>query len=271
MKLAQKGVVVSIGGREDKEDEKIILREVARRLGKGKLVVSAVASNDPEPLYDLYDRAFGNLGVDNIEHLEVAHRNEASDPKRYQVLDNADAVFFTGGDQLRITSQIGGTPVFEKIKAVYDRGGMICGTSAGASVVCSTMLITGSNQESLKIGDVQIGPGLGFLDWAIIDQHFAERGRIGRLLGAIAENPLTLGIGIDEDTAIVVEGSEGFYVLGDGAVTVVDGHSISYSNISEAMPRATVSIYDVKIHVLSAGDGFRLSDRRPYKYKHTAR
>ena len=171
-------------------------------------------------------------------------------------------VFFTGGDQLRISSQIGDTPVERRVRDIHAAGGVIAGTSAGASVMSDTMLVRGSSAESHRIGDLHMAPGLGLIHDVIIDQHFAERGRIGRLLGAVAQNPRVLGIGIDEDTAIVVEG-EAFRVLGGGAVYVVDGAGVTHSNIAEAAPQRTLSLYDVRLHVLSSGDPFDLALRRP--------
>jgi cyanophycinase len=128
-------------------------------------------------------------------------------------VEQAGAIFFTGGDQLQLTSQLGGTPHCDHIQAFYyQRGGVIAGTSAGASVICETMLVSGNGEDSLKIGDtLRMAPGLGFVKDMIIDQHFAERGRIGRLLTAVAQNPRLLGVGIDEDMAILVEGEGCFW------------------------------------------------------------
>jgi cyanophycinase len=153
--------------------------------------------------------------------------------------------------------------VFARIREIYEAGGVIAGTSAGASAMSDTMLVRGSGDESYRIGDVDMAPGLGLLPNVIIDQHFAERGRMGRLLGAVAQNPRVLGIGIDENTAIVVEDEASFSVLGAGAVYVVDGSGITYSNIVEEKNDRPLSLYDVRLHVLSSGDNFDLRERRP--------
>ena len=142
------------------------------------------------------------------------------------------------------------------------RGGVVAGTSAGASAQSETMLVRGSGAESHRIGDLHMAPGLGLIPDVIIDQHFAERGRIGRLLGAVAHNPRLLGIGIDEDSAIVVEGT-GFSVIGSGAVTVVDAEQVTHSNIAEAEPDRVLSMHHVILHALSAGDRFDLAARSP--------
>ena len=177
-------------------------------------------------------------------------------------------MFFTGGDQLKITSQIGDTPIFERIREIYDCGGVIAGTSAGAAVMCETMLVEGGEEQSHVIGgSTRMAPGLGLIDGVIIDQHFMERGRFGRLTGAVAQNPKNLGVGIDEQTAIVVERGNGFYVLGSGAVYVIDGSHVTYSNIAEADLKKTLSIYNITLHILSQGDRFDLLNRAPRQMK----
>ena len=262
---AADGTLIIIGGHEDKDGRKTILREVARRVGKdGNLAVTTVASHEPEGYFEGYQKAFGDLGLDGrLVELPIASRLEASDEAKVRLLGDARGVFFTGGDQLKITSQIGDTPVYCGIEALYRRGGVIAGTSAGASALCETMLVRGSGDESYRIGDLDMAPGLGLIKDVIIDQHFAERGRMGRLLGAVAQNPRVLGIGIDEDTAIVVERGTSFRVLGSGAVYVVDGSGVTHSNIAEERKDRPLSIYDVKLHVLSHGDAFDLRERRP--------
>jgi cyanophycinase len=148
------------------------------------------------------------------------------------------------------------------IRDIHRRGGVIAGTSAGASAMSETMLVRGSSAESHRIGNLNMAPGLGLIPHVIIDQHFAERGRIGRLLGAVAQNPRVLGIGIDEDTAIIVE--EGaFRVLGVGAVYIVDGEDVTHSNVAEARREEALSMFGVRLHVLAAGDLFDLQTRRP--------
>jgi cyanophycinase len=256
------GPLIIIGGHEDKEGDKLILKEVAKRLHGGKLVIATVASHEPEGYFDTYAEAFAPLGVTDLVELYVHERGETLEGKSLEILQGAAGIFFTGGDQLRISSQIGDTPIEKMVREIHERGGVVAGTSAGASVMSETMLVRGSSQESHRIGDLHMAPGLGLVPDVIIDQHFAERGRIGRLLGAVAQNPRVLGIGIDEDTAIVVEGTK-FGVLGVGAVYVVDGSSVTHSNIAEASPERTLSMHDVRLHVLSAGDHFDLGARSP--------
>ncbi|GEM46108.1 cyanophycinase [Deinococcus cellulosilyticus] len=257
------GTLIIIGGHEDKEGDREILQEVARRVGKGKLVVTTVASHEPEGYFDTYRKVFKDLGLKNVMGLDVNERADAVTEETGKLLEDARGIFFTGGDQLRITSQIGDTQMEARIREIFASGGVICGTSAGASVMCETMMIEGKGGESHRIGDLRMAPGLGLIRDAIIDQHFAERGRMGRLLGAVAQNPRVLGIGIDEDTTIVVEELRYFTVLGSGAVYVVDGSCVTHSNIAEGGEDQILSIYDVKLHVLSKGDAFDLQERRP--------
>jgi cyanophycinase len=257
-----KGPLVIIGGHEDKEGERVILREVARHLKGGRLVVATVASHQPEGYFDSYREAFSALGVTDLVELYVEERSETHDEEKLRLFEGATGVFFSGGDQLRISSQLGDTPVERRVREIHEAGGVIAGTSAGASVMSDTMLVKGSSQETHRIGDLHLATGMGLVRDIIIDQHFAERGRIGRLLGAVAQNPRELGIGIDEDTAIVLVGQR-FEVIGSGGVYVVDGGGVSHSNIAEAEAERALSMHDVRLHVLCQGDHFDLQDRRP--------
>lgn len=259
------GTLIIIGGHEDHEGEKVILKEVANHISNGRLVLATVASHEPEGYLEKYQAAFGELGINQVSELYVQDRAEAGDEAKLGVLDDVTAVFFSGGDQLRITSQIGGTPVLQRVMDIYACGGVIAGTSAGASMMSDTMLVKGTNGASFRVGDVRMAPGLGLLPNVIIDQHFAERGRIGRLIGAVSQNPRELGIGIDEDTAIVVNGQD-FRVIGSGAVYLVDASGATYSDVAETDPRVTLSIHDLTLHVLSSGDHFNLATRRPTRH-----
>ncbi|MBY3379474.1 MULTISPECIES: cyanophycinase [Rhizobium] len=258
----REGTLIIIGGHEDHDGERVILKEVAKHVRDGKLVLATVASHEPEGYLEKYQSSFGELGVSKVTELYIEERDQATSEEKLATLRNVSAVFFSGGDQLRITSLIGDTPIYEHVHEIFANGGVIAGTSAGASVMSDTMLVRGSNASSFRIGDLSMAPGLGLLPNVIIDQHFAERGRIGRLIGAVSQNPRVLGIGIDEDTAIVVRGHR-FDVIGTGAVYLVDAGHVTHTNIAEASPDEALSIYDLRLHVLSAGDGFNLESRRP--------
>jgi cyanophycinase len=262
----RQGTLIIIGGGERKDEERNVLQEVASRAEGGKLVVVTIATSEPEETWKDYREIFGNLGVKKVEWLDVRIREEAFKEEVVRILDAATVVFFTGGDQLKITSQLGDSPVYQRIEEIYQQGGTIAGTSAGASVMSETMLISGDGDESHKVDTILgMAPGLGLVKNAVIDQHFAQRGRLGRLLGAITQNPRTLGIGLDENTAIILTDNEWFEVVGAGAVYVLDGSKVSYSNLAEPQEELekTMSVFDVKLHVLSAGNRFDLQERRP--------
>src|SRR5215213_1547409 len=258
-----KGSLILVGGAEDRQDEMHILREVAGRAKGGRLAVITAASSQPEEMWALYKKLFHQLGVKDVVHVPVADRDAAFDPAVVDTLKSAKVIFFTGGDQVRITSHLGGSTMCDAIRAVYEKGATLAGTSAGTSCMSETMLVGGSSEESHKVSNALfMAPGLGFMTNVIIDQHFAERGRIGRLLGAVAQNPRILGVGIDENTAIVV--NDGWFrVLGAGAVYVLDAISESYTNVSDEAPEQVMSIFDVRLHIMSTADVFDLATRRP--------
>jgi cyanophycinase len=256
------GALIVIGGHEDKDGDKTILNAVAEALPVKRLVIATIASHEPEGYFDAYQKAFAALGLTDLIEVYIDDRAQAGDPQKLEAFDGAGGVFFSGGDQLRISSQIGDTPLERKVQEIYERGGVIAGTSAGASAVAETMMVRGPSEQSHRVGDLQLAPGLGLVRDVIIDQHFAERGRIGRLLGAVAFNPRMLGIGIDEDTAAVIRDGR-FEVIGAGAVYVVDAADVTHSNIAEAERRSALSLFNVRMHVLSSGNGFDLGARRP--------
>ncbi|WP_437732078.1 cyanophycinase [Sorangium sp. So ce1335] len=258
------GALVLIGGHEDKEGEREILREVVRRAGGRPIVVATLASEVAGELWIEYEPVFRALGAGDVRHLDIAQRDQAREARWLEILDDAGCVFFTGGDQLKITSKLGGSRLADAICAVYRRGGTIAGTSAGASVMSETMLVGGAGEESAKVrGAVRMAPGLGLVRDILVDQHFAQRGRLGRLLGAVAHNPRLLGVGIDEDTAAVIEPERRLRALGTGAVYIVDGRNLSHTNIGEEQGDRALSLFDVRLHVLSSGDSFDLETGRP--------
>lgn len=256
------GPVFIIGGHEDRDGDRDILKAFAERVGQGRIVIATVASHEPEGYFDAYREAFGTLGFDDLTELYVEERSDSGTKRALEVLEGARGIYFSGGDQLRITSQIGDTEVERRILELHHQGAVLAGTSAGASVMSETMLVKGPSAETYRIGELHMAPGLGIMKNVIIDQHFAERGRYGRLLGAVAHNPRLLGLGVDEDTALLVEHDIGT-VMGAGAVYVVDAEEASHSNIAEARSEDALSLFDVRTHVLSAGDRFDFSRRRP--------
>ncbi len=267
MRTKPKGSLIVIGGREDKDStgEREILSEVAAcaKAQKGHLVIVTAATRFPEEVAAEYTAVFSGLGVKSIDVFDIRSRDEAYADAAVDKVRNASVVFFTGGDQLRITSQLGDSPVFHCLQELHVKGATIAGTSAGAAAMSETMLIGGPSDQSNRITTLGMAPGLGLMHDVVFDSHFAERGRFGRLLGAVAQNPRNLGIGIDEDTAIVVENGDQFTVLGSGAVYVVDGASVTYSSLSERNPEGIMDIHRVTLHVLGAGACFDLRTRQP--------
>jgi cyanophycinase len=260
---SKKGTLIIIGGREDKANDMTILKEIASRTNGGKLIVATIASEIPNEIWEDYRKIFKSLGIKDVQHFTLEQHEQALDSSVIGILEGARTVFFTGGDQLKITTKIGGTPAMEAIFEIYKTGGVIAGTSAGAAAMGKAMLVGGENSESHKVGNWMMAPGLGFMEDILIDQHFAQRGRIGRLLGAIALNPGVLGVGIDEDTAILVEENE-FKVIGNNAVYVIDGRYVSYTNISQAAAEKTMSMHDIHLHVLASTEKFDLKKRIAY-------
>lgn len=261
------GNLIIIGGAEDKDGDREILKKLTDYLDKesGTLLIATIATENPEKSYSKYNSVFSKLGVKNIKRLDVNGRREAFDIENARLVKEADLLFFTGGDQLRITSILGGTPIYDALKELSDSGGLIAGTSAGASVMSDTMIVTGEDDESPRKCTLKMSPGLGLVRNIIIDQHFAQRGRIGRLLTGIAQNPEVLGIGIDEDTAIIVSDKGVAEVIGSGAVYFIDGSSIVYSNVSEQYAEDVLSMFNVKLHVLKEGNRFNLIEKIPFE------
>lgn len=264
MKTDTKGNLIIIGGAEDKENRCEILNKVVEMSGgtQSKIVIMTTATEHPDEVGNLYRGIFKKIGVQNVEAVNINLRRDASDDEYVRLINECSCIFFTGGDQLRITSLLGGTAAYEALHDAYSRGALIVGTSAGASAMSSNMIVEGVDDDAPKYCTLKMAPGLGILNEVIIDQHFAQRGRIGRLLVAVAQNPYMLGVGIDEDTAIIVKG-DAFNVIGSQTVTVVDGMHLSYSNVSELKPEEPLALTDIKLHILPKGYGFNLTSRIP--------
>lgn len=262
-----KGKLIVIGGREQKEGHRPILELLAKQVGSGKLVVATLASEEPESQWHEYERCFRELGVKRIEQLDVRRREELVSDPRLHLLDDVRVLFFAGGDQMKITTRFGGTALCERMRELYQEGATIAGTSSGASVMSEVMMAAGEGDTSLEVGgSLRLAPGLGLVAGIVIDQHFAERGRIGRLMGAVAQNPRLLGVGIDEDTAFLLDAYEEGSVVGSGSVYIIDGREITYSNLAQN-EKQTMSVFGMKVHVLSSGDKFDLTNRRPVEGK----
>ncbi|WP_300350030.1 cyanophycinase [Clostridium sp.] len=266
MKKNIKKNLIIIGGAEDKEGDKVILNFVADKLKEtdGNLVIATIATECPNVVKEQYKNIFSSMGINKVEELHITEREEAFNTKNLELVENASVIFFTGGDQLRITSLIGGTYLYDTLQKRSCEGCYFVGTSAGASVMSDIMIVGGEEEESPKKSTLNMSSGLGLLKNTLIDQHFSQRGRIGRLLAGVCQNPEVLGIGIDEDTAIVINDNE-LTVIGSGSVYIVDGREITYSNISEKQQDEVFSIFNVKLHVLTSGKKLNLETRVPFE------
>jgi cyanophycinase len=258
-----RGNLIIIGGAEDKNGECSILKNFVGLSGEtaSRLTVITTATEQPWESGNQYKSVFSRLGCAEINIMDINSRDEAEKAANAKLLSESTGIFFTGGDQLRITSILGGTKVFMALHDAYSAGAVIAGTSAGASAMSRTMIVDGNNNDPARKCTLKMAPGLGLLEAALIDQHFHQRGRIGRLLCGVAENPSILGIGIDEDTAVRVYPDLHFEVLGSNSVTVVDGSHIKSSNVSELKPDENLAIANVTLHVLPLGYGFDMASR----------
>jgi cyanophycinase len=254
------GHLVIIGGHEDRKHDMEILSRFVELAGgaDAKIVVISAASTVADEMWEIYDKAFGELGVNQRVHLHLHSRHDANDEETIKDIIDATGIFMTGGDQKRLLAIIGGTALDTRMhEALKLRGACIGGTSAGASAMSGHMLAQGRAELHPEKGSVSLGAGLGFLHKVVVDQHFSERQRLSRLLSVVAQNPYLQGIGIDEDTALVIERGVGIEVLGEGAVTIVDGRNMS-TNIAEISDRETPELIDVRLHLLPAGSKYRM-------------
>lgn len=256
------GTVIVIGGAEDKVRDRVILTRFVALAGgdQATIVVLSTASSLGTEAGDRYRRVFSELGAREVRPLHTVTRQQANDEAGIEAVKDATGVFLTGGNQLRLSSTIGGTRVAEAIHARFDAGAVIAGTSAGASAMSSHMIAFGASGATPKQRMAQIAAGLGVLPGVIIDQHFQQRNRLGRLLSLIAQNPSLLGLGIDEDTAGVVGPDHVMEVIGRGSITVVDGAGLE-TDAWEVGGHRPIMLSNVVLHSLPAGYRFDLKTR----------
>src|SRR5690606_38807321 len=260
------GHLLVIGGAEDKYNERRILKKFLNLAGgeNAEVLIVPVASDFPEFAADVYTQAFRNLGVANPRVLRATSRQDVFQADPEELLNGVTGVFITGGDQMRLVSLLGGTKFAEKLrKLVRETEIVLAGTSAGAAGMSTSMIVRGESTSHPQKGGVKLSPGLGFLKNIIIDQHFTERGRISRLITAVSYNPYNLGIGIDENTAIILDGKGVLKVFGQGSATIVDGSRISYNEIAEVSENETFSVCGIQMHILRDGLVFDYLDRHP--------
>jgi len=238
---------------------KRILTESKHQINS-RIEIITTASKVPREVGPEYARAFQFLGAHNVDVLSIERREQASDPEVIERLKAADIVMFTGGDQLRLTSILGGTPFHDLLLHKYRHEPFIyAGTSAGAAAASNNMIYQGSSSEALLKGEVKITSGLGLIDDVIIDTHFVQRGRIGRLFQAVVGNPKTLGIGLGEDTGLLISNNKHMEAIGSGLVILVDGREIKDTNLTQVELGQPISINHLVTHVLSQYDVYDLN------------
>jgi cyanophycinase len=260
----QRGALVIIGGAEDKQGDCVVLREFVRAAGgvKARIAVMTAATSLPKEVGDDYIHVFERLGAESVQVVHTEHRKDSEREDSLRIIEQATGVFFTGGDQSRIVDFIKGTPLDEAIHKRNEAGAVVGGTSAGAAMMPDEMIVGGASVSNPSVNAVSMGPGMGFLPGIVIDQHFAQRGRLGRLLAALVLQPAVLGLGIDEDTGILVRGDE-FEVIGQGAITVVDESTATHNNLEGLLKDESIALCGVKLHILPHGYRFNLKTHLP--------
>ena len=258
----QRGWIVPIGGAEEKEnDPRILKRFVELCGGKDANIVVIPTASQLADTGERYEKLFTGLGVGTVGVLDFDMRRDTEEKNRLQRLDRATGIFFTGGNQLRLSTMLGGTPVAQRIRALNAHGVHVGGTSAGASILSEHMIAFGKEGLSPTAGSVRLAPGLGLTNRFIIDQHFSKRDRLGRLMAALAYNPYAVGIGLDEDTAAFIRPDNTVEVEGSGSVTVLDAGNLQFSSMAQAGEHDPVCMLGVTIHVLIAGATFNMQTR----------
>ena len=261
----RRGRLLLIGGNEDMDERDMrILPVLVRHAGgtDARILICGAASADPGPTLEAFRKVFEKIGVAEVHCSELNSREEANGDDLCNMLERCTGVFFTGGDQLRITSLMAGTRFGKRVKERHTRDGLfLAGTSAGAAAASSTMIIRGIG-DTVKREAVELAPGLGYLRDITVDTHFDRGGRVHRLMTVLAQNPATLGVGIDEDTAIDLGPNGKFTVLGRGVVMVFDGRA-THTNAADVRGHEAIALTDIKLHVLSDKYGFDLRSRLP--------
>ena len=275
-----KGKLIAIGGAEDKgtdlEKGEIqrnnlnffglgILRRIVDEAGGplSRIEVITTASTIPYEVGDNYLNAFGKIGCTDIGLMHIRNRADTANAAYLERISACDIVMFSGGNQLRLSSTFGGTVFFEKLLERYynEEDFVIAGTSAGAMAMSNTMIYEGNATRAHLKGEVKITTGLGFMDDVIFDSHFEKRGRFGRLAQAVATNPACIGIGLGEDTGMLITNGNKMEAIGSGLVIIIDGHDILHSNIADIPEGNPISIQNLKVHFCEHGNGYLLKER----------
>ncbi len=258
-----RGYIVPIGGAEEKFDNPAILQKFVDLCGGSSARVAIIpTASQKADTGGRYEKLFHRLGVEHARVLPIETRADCQDPSYIEVIDSSDGVFMTGGNQLRLSTTLGGTEVAQAIRRRNAAGMHVAGTSAGAAFMPEHMIAGGLEGSTPSPNMVTLAPGLGLTNNFIIDQHFRQRDRLGRLLTALAYNPFAVGIGLDEDTAAFIRPGDGLEVVGSGGITIVDPSEIEYSSMDRARRNQPVSLIGVRLHILVAGGRFEIAGRK---------
>jgi cyanophycinase len=256
-----RGYLIPIGGAEDHDHPVILRRFVELCGGEDAVVVVVPTASRMKDTGSRYLEVFDDLGVADATSLPIRVRSDAREESYLRALDRATGIFLTGGDQLRLATVIGGTPVAQAIRRRHAEGAHVAGTSAGAAIQPEHMIAGGEAGPTPEAELVTLAPGLGLTNKVVVDQHFRQRDRLGRLLTAVSYNPFLVGLGIDEDTAAFIGPDDVIEVVGSGAVTVVDPAELDHSTMAKARGSDPVSLVDLRLHVLVSGGRYDLTTR----------
>lgn len=275
-----KGKLFAIGGAEDKgtdlEKGEIhrnnlnffelgILRRIVEEVGglESRIEVITTASMIPQEVGENYLNAFNKIGCTNVGVMPIRNRTDASQEEYVDRIRNCDAVMFSGGNQMRLTSTFGGMPLLELVmeRYLYEEDFVVAGTSAGAMAMSNTMIYEGNATRAHLKGEVKITTGLAFMRDVIFDSHFEKRGRFGRLAQAVATNPSCIGIGLGEDTGMLITNGNKMEAVGSGLVMIIDGHDIRHSNIADIPDGNPISVENLKVHFCEKGNGYMVKER----------
>lgn len=274
-----KGKLIAIGGAEDKGSGEIeefhrdnlnffelgILRRIVEEAGgpNARIEVVTTASTIPYEVGNNYLNAFGKIGCTNVGLMHIRNRDTVNDNDYIKRITACDCVMFSGGNQLRLTAVFGGTNFLNIIVKKYEEENfVIAGTSAGAMAMSSTMIYEGNASRAHLKGEVKTTTGLGFMDGVIFDSHFEKRGRFGRLAQVVAANPSCVGIGLGEDTGMLITQGDRMEAIGSGLVIIIDGHEIKHSNIADIPHGNPMSVENLKVHFCAKGNGYLLKERK---------
>lgn len=247
--------------------EQGILSRLVEETKHGKssrIEVITTASTIPLEVGENYLDAFSKLNCSNVGVLDIRNREDAQNPECIERVRKADAVMFSGGNQMRLTATFGGTEIYAILQDRYknEEGFLIAGTSAGAMAMSNTMIYEGNAANAHLKGAVKVTTGLAFMGGVIFDSHFDKRGRFGRLAQAVAANPSCIGIGLGEDTGLLIKNGNNMEAIGSGMIIMIDGHDIRYTNIADLADGAPISIENLRVHLLAKGNHFILSERK---------